>query len=115
MFGKPKGESSMNNTKHYRQGDVLVDAIETIPVDATPVKPNQGRIILAWGEVTGHHHSIATESCEMYEKDGNYFIHVKEPANLDHQEHSTINIPAGDYAVTIQREYTPTEIRRVLD
>lgn len=40
--------------KQYRHGDLFIEQVE-IPAD---VKPSKGNI-LAYGEATGHHHSIA--------------------------------------------------------
>ena len=34
---------------------------------------------------------------------------------LKHDEHSTIELPQGNYRVTRQREYSPTAIRNVAD
>ena len=43
----------------YRQGDVLLRAIDAIPDSATfTVERDAGRIVLAYGEVTGHAHAI---------------------------------------------------------
>ena len=44
---------------HVRQGDVLALGVEAIPEDAKPVTRDRGRVILAYGEVTGHAHAIA--------------------------------------------------------
>jgi len=71
----------------------------------------QGRIILAHGEVTGHHHSFAIDSgVTSYaddEKDVNSFLHVEaDMANLEHQEHATIVHKKGNYAVIRQEEWT---------
>ena len=44
--------------KTYRQGDVLIRQVNEIPSQAK-VKKNVGRIVLAYGEVTGHAHAIS--------------------------------------------------------
>lgn len=104
-----------------RQGDVMVERIAALPAELKPVSAKGkigNRFVLAHGEVTGHHHSIADTECEMYEDaQGNYFIRVPQgrPANLTHQEHSTLVLAPGDYRVTRQREYTPEELRQVRD
>jgi len=99
----------------YRQGDVLVRPIQKLPdgVKKSKVK----RVVLAEGEVTGHCHEILdVENVELLQDaDGNLYLDVKEPAELTHQEHSTITIPPGTYEIVRQREYSPEEIRRVAD
>lgn len=99
--------------KIYRQGDVLI-ADAFIPTNAKKVKTD-GRIVLAEGEVTGHAHAVADTHCELYEAGGSYYIHVGEPSQILHEEHAPINLPAGDFRVIRQREYSPEEIRQVAD
>jgi hypothetical protein len=101
----------------YRQGDVLIHTINRscFPKDAKVIP--SPRIILADGEVTGHHHVIVADRtvCEAYEKDGMIYLHVEEPVDLTHEEHAKITIPPGDYVSYIQREYDPIATRRVAD
>jgi hypothetical protein len=44
--------------KTYRQGDVLILETAAAPTDAVEVPRDKGRIVLAYGEVTGHAHAI---------------------------------------------------------
>lgn len=98
--------------KHYRQGDVLIARINSIPESATP---KAGPVILAYGEVTGHCHQIH-EGAALFEDSGVTYLEVQQAlADLRHEEHSTIPIERGVYRVTIQREYTPQGIRNVQD
>lgn len=99
---------------HFRQGDVFIEQ-GPIPSDANPMMGP--RIILAAGEVTGHHHVIVAEPtvCQAYEKDGKIYLHVKSPVYLMHEEHKSIMLPVGKYVSHIQREYDPIESRRVAD
>ena len=39
----------------FRQGDVLIERIQSLPENLTAQKPINGRVILAYGEATGHH------------------------------------------------------------
>ena len=101
--------------KQYRQGDVLLKHLSKAPRGERK-KRESG--VLAFGEVTGHTHTLADlEAAEVYELDGGLFLSVTAEGGvaIQHQEHGTIEIPTGDYAVVLQREYTPTEIRTVLD
>lgn len=106
--------------KMYRQGDVLVRSIAALPATATEVA-NIDRIVLAWGEVTGHAHAIAVnEAREFTHTDaGNVvrrFLHVFDKGtSLHHEEHATIPLPPGFYEIVQQREYTPEAVRNVVD
>ena len=114
-----KKDENMKNRKMIRQGDVLLIPCEVceIPDNAAPVDAENGRLILARGEATGHHHSVvassttellATPNLEMW-------LLVKEgTALLEHQEHGPCE-SQGAYRVVTQREYTPSAIRNVVD
>ncbi len=100
----------------YRQGDVLIEEIEAMPEAGNTVKPKCGRVILAEGEATGHHHSIAEIDVEsVVEGDGAMFLKLIRDSVVTHQEHGAISLKAGNYRVTRQREYSPEEIRNVAD
>lgn len=114
----PTNERKVMNI--YRQGDVLLQRVDAIPADAAPIE-HKGDVILAYGEVTGHAHRLAAGSVKPYAKGGSWsaqaerFIAIAESAALTHEEHSTIALPAGNYRVIQQREYSPEEIRNVAD
>lgn len=102
--------------KQYRQGDVLLERVQNIPETATKAKPEYGRVILAYGEMTGHHHSIDADAADWWkDAGGDQFVEVKERTGLVHQEHSKIALTPGKYRVVRQREYSPEAIRRVAD
>ena len=110
-----------NRPRCERCGCLLV-RVDSVPAGLQVAKRNQGRVILAYGEVTGHHHSIVDEAAEMLiaQAEGvaaQAWLQVsgEEPVALQHQEHSTIMIPPGAYKVVIQVEYSPAKIRRVAD
>lgn len=48
-------------------------------------------------------------------EDGRMFFHCHNTTVLTHQEHGAIVIAPGSYESIIQREYSPQEIRRVVD
>lgn len=95
----------------------------TIPADAKriPLRP------LAFGEKTGHHHSLysdggvaveeAAEMFELHTEDGvKHFLRVTgDSVSLVHQEHKAHKVPPGEYEVTIQQECTDWGSRAVLD
>ena len=101
-----------------RQGDVFVESVE-IPEErfnAGQIIPaDNGRVILAYGEVTGHAHALPSGLVAMREIDGERYIHVRRPCFLRHEEHARIRLTGGYYKITRQREYTPEEIRNVAD
>ena len=100
----------------FRQGDVLVVSVDSIPSEVTAVKRENGSIVLAHGEVTGHCHAIKNRVAKFYEAGtGERYLDLQQQSALTHQEHGTINIPAGKYKVIRQREYTPEAIRNVAD
>lgn len=99
----------------YRQGDVGIVPVKSIPAQAKPLK-RDGRIVLAYGEVTGHAHAIASRGVKVFEHEGTRYIRVPQRgADLTHEEHGKITLAPGEYRVVIQREYHPQEIRNVQD
>lgn len=113
-----------------RQGDVLVLGLtKQIPAGShlTPIKPEGNRTVLAHGEVTGHAHALPTTAAQLYGPsddlkrllglaDSDRILHVSTKTQLTHEEHSAIAIPAGDYIVRRQREWTDAdEPRQVAD
>lgn len=103
-----------------RQGDVMIRSVGRIPSSATEVK-NEGRIVLAYGEVTGHAHAIALDEAQEFtfaDAAGivRRFLKVFDKgASVKHEEHATIPLPPGMYEIIQQREYTPEAIRNVAD
>jgi hypothetical protein len=103
----------------YRQGDVLIARIDEAPASLKPVPLDRGRVILAYGEVTGHAHAVEgdvelftiEDRAELEER----FLRVEAEAQVVHEEHDTITLPPGEYLVRRQREYAPEEIRTVAD
>jgi hypothetical protein len=103
----------------YRQGDVLIARIDRMPEEVGPVPRDEGRVVLAYGEVTGHVHAVqgeaalfaAADVAELEER----FLRVEGEADLVHEEHDTITLPAGIYSVRRQREYAAAQSRVVAD
>ncbi len=100
--------------KTYRQGDVLILEIDAIPATA---KPEKG-LVLALGEATGHKHQIMNKkSVNRFVAERLQYLSVKAKAGavVQHEEHSPITLPPGNYAVLIQTEYAPGELKLVID
>lgn len=103
----------------YRHGDLLLTRVDSIPKNAVPLNS----LTLAEGEVTGHHHTFTSGSVQLFApalvtEDVQKYIEVKtKEASLTHQEHKKIDVPQGQYKMTVEREYSPVDkvIRQVLD
>ena len=106
-----------NQPKMFRQGDVMIVEVERTESTLAQVDRENGRIVLAHGEVTGHAHAIASSDAMLFmdAKTLDRYLDVKAPVTLDHEEHSRIELPIGFYRVIQQREYRPEGIRRVAD
>lgn len=101
--------------KQYRQGDVFIQSGK-IRRGLKPVDSVNGRQVLAYGEATGHSHTVSELDGKLFiDAAGKMFLRTDGGCELVHQEHAPIMIPPGDYAVTIQREYTPEAVRNVQD
>lgn len=104
----------------YRQGDVLLELVDTIPAGAVEIPRTDRGVVLAEGEVTGHAHRIVSRHAKMYRTESDQgFVQVTAPrsktsktAALQHEEHSTVDLPPGSYRVTIHAEYSPGELPR---
>lgn len=67
--------------KHYRQGDVLIERIDSIPAEATRQRKSC-KIILAHGEVTGHHHCLEVSDPADWWKLGEISTANEKPTGL---------------------------------
>jgi hypothetical protein len=102
--------------RHYRQGDVLLLKVEELPPEASAEElPEPHRIVLAYGEVTGHAHALSTTHAAIYQHEESRYLVAQPGATLVHEEHSSIVLEPGVYRVVRQREYSPREVRLVAD
>lgn len=102
----------------YRQGDIFITSVDEIPADVKPIDRDSGRIVLAYGEVTGHAHAILDRDAELVGTElDERFLRVLSDGGVDlvHEEHDTIHLPAGAYEIRRQREYHPEALRVVAD
>jgi hypothetical protein len=128
----------------YRQGDVLLERV--LDSDVPPaeqmraVERDRGRVVLAYGEVTGHAHAIQSPHAELFLVP----VESEEPrpdaareaveaavreqylrvlpggksddvVALTHEQHPAVELPPAWYRVLRQSEYTPESIRTVAD
>jgi hypothetical protein len=102
----------------YRQGDVLLCAVEAIPFGAKPVPKDGDRLVVALGELTGHAHALAAAQAQMFREKGSgrsFLVIGDGGAPLSHEENDPILMPAGRYELRRQREYAPQTPRLVGD
>ena len=134
----------INTPSQVRQGDVLVTPVKH-PVDQNDIgklikDSDKNRIVLAYGEVTGHSHALyprldieegisekvekpvqlfELKNAEPYSGSslpGQRLLRLNTRALLRHEEHHGISLPPGDYVVINQVEGDEIrEFRRVAD
>lgn len=116
----------------FRQGDVLLVPVSDIPSGLKSRK--DAKVILAYGEVSGHHHRFECGNVTAFFKEGDdltmaggtmlrgsrtdveYISVPKGGASLIHEEHDAIAVGEGSYRIVRQREYDMMEgARRVAD
>jgi hypothetical protein len=101
----------------YRQGDVLLRRVSEIPDGLLPVALDKGRVVLAYGEVTGHAHAVVGDvellASDLKEMEVRFLRVESEMAEVVHEEHGTITLPVGDYEVVRQREYTSADMEPI--
>ncbi len=99
----------------YRQGDVLLRRIDNIPAGSAQQPADAGRVVLAYGEVTGHAHAIEASLAHIYKSGDKEYLRAMPGAVLRHEEHAAIAVEPGCYEILHQREYEPQSWRRVAD
>lgn len=108
-----------DNRQPLAQGDVLLIPVDAVPEGATVVPRDHGRVVLAYGEVTGHAHAIVAPEAEatlLTTEQNERFLRLVSPQVLVHEEHGPIGVGPGTWRVTPQREYAYGEAeQRVAD
>ena len=96
----------------FRHGDVqIIPMAEKPEGELQAVQRDNGRAILAYGEVTGHAHAIEEDNVFLWKTKGandndELFLEIRErPVCLRHEEHKTITLKAGWYRRGIKRQY----------
>jgi hypothetical protein len=126
----------------WRQGDVLIIKISDDVSHPTSkeIERDEGRVVLAYGEMTGHAHAISDMGCRLYVDDSSRIsdtdamglisrtgggiveppepdriLVVEESVTLSHEEHDPIALDKGTFRIRRQREYDPVALRTVAD
>lgn len=119
----------------FRQGDVYLFQVDKLP-DANKCKPVGKNHVLAYGEATGHCHAIKKEDCELFEANDNIkalakkygvnddravthglrivvnntkLLHGTPSKGFSDPDHTSIDLPIGDYIVLRPREYDDSD------
>ena len=92
----------------YRHGDVLITKVSDIPKGAKKKVDN----VIVYGESTGHAHRLI--GGEIFTKGNAMFLKVTKKGKLVHEEHKTIELPKGLYAVIRQREYLTKDMTKIV-
>lgn len=114
------------NPNQLRQGDVWIERVPSgqLPEGLVELARDRGRIVLAYGEVTGHAHAIAERNATLFGRPGTderWLVIRPSGANVEsgavvrHEEHAAIPLAPGVYKILRQKEYSPEEIRYVAD
>lgn len=115
------------DTRLRLQGDVQYQRIEGLPEGLVPMgRDNLGRLIIAAGEATGHHHAIKEREASLFvdPETGVRFLIAPNGAVMDHEEHAAHVLEPGIYRfghvaaegpIENQRSYTPEAIIRAAD
>ena len=122
--------------KVFRQGDVLLTAVPKLPLGAKELQRDEhNRIVLAYGEATGHAHAIRESNVMAFQvetaedaalaglpKVDYILVGGSTKATVQHEyvdgrkaEHDSILLDPGVYQVAAQVEYTPSALMRVSD
>lgn len=109
----------------YRQGDVLLVKIDALPKQKMKNVTPKDRIVLAYGEVTGHAHAVYPEvtvlnktpqlKAKLWDAGAERFLQVMEKTALRHEEHADVPLDPGVYRVVRQREWDEEQERYVAD
>jgi hypothetical protein len=102
-----------------RQGDVALVPVTSIPEGATVVPRDKGRLVLAYGEATGHAHVIdapVAVASLLTTSENERFLRLVTAAPLVHEEHARIEVAPGLYRQIPQEEWSDSmEPQRVID
>jgi hypothetical protein len=112
--------------QNYRQGDVPLIPYTGSLDGFEAVKAQAGKLVLALGEATGHHHrlegcsfSFGTPDNHRLFRDHMTGAQILEVAgggaDLLHEEHETINFAPGRYLQLVQVEDDGEMISQVVD
>lgn len=99
---------------NYRHGDVLIRRVQELPQGLTRHKD----LTLAYGEATGHHHTVIEGQAVQYRDaaSGGIWLEVlSDTAVIDHPEHGRGCLDRGVYEIDIQQGWQEDGWTKVID
>lgn len=99
----------------YRQGDFLFIKVAEVPAEAQAEQRVNGKVIVGYGEATGHHHAVLERDASIRTLENMRWLSVPTGADVTHHEHNTITLPPGSYRIVQERTYNAGSIQRVRD
>jgi hypothetical protein len=103
-------------TKMAHQGDIWIRRVNKPKLGAEIAREN-GKLVLARGESTGHAHEIEAREAKLFAgaTPNICYLVAGDTVELLHEEHAPIVIPSGTYEIVRQREYDWQGSRAVAD
>lgn len=103
--------------KQLQHGDVTIQEIKSLPKGIVPVSRENGRLILARGEATGHNHSVLEKTATLYQLGSELYMEVSDPVVIVHEEHKPLTVPTGIYKIgqVVERDWQSELVKRVVD
>ena len=102
----------------YRHGDLTLISISKLPEGLKPFSEGKENV-LALGEITGHKHTLLTDTnVEVFEDNkGIKYFNLPDEARITHQEHGVKTLVPETYKVLpkIEFDYFERERRVVRD
>lgn len=97
----------------YLQGDIRLDPVLEIPKTAKKIKTK----VVAYGEVTGHHHRFENEGVDLYQDGKDMYLQVSVQSPFIHEEHKRKIIEPGLYKIENETEfdYFEADLKKVVD
>jgi hypothetical protein len=107
----------MNKILCGRQGDVAYIKVNAIPSGAVQIETEDARIVLAYGEVTGHAHAIYEDidKVKVWAVGKVKYLEIMATIILKHEEHTHHIIEPGIYKLPVQVEYQPKALQITRD
>jgi hypothetical protein len=97
----------------FRQGDVFLVRVASLPDDMEDITPRKGRVVLQHGESTGHAHAFYDRGVQVFARDKKAtrpeYLRVVKTAYLKHEEHSPATLPPGIYRMPVQTEHQDSD------
>lgn len=105
------------NLNQLQQGDVLLQKVNKLPIDAKVVRRGNNDIVLAYGEVTGHAHRISDIDAMFYEADGKFYLKTDKKIKIKHEEHHECEVEPGIWEVgqVQEKDWVSGMVRKVID